>query len=135
MEPPEPLGYCGPDRSPTGQDNEDWLGSREPEMPAQTLSPLSGDIEMVIDELVERWDSLLSERRLLYGAAGDDVDVLGTKTASILLAMKEALVDARAALHQHYVDWDGEPEDAVPLQLARAKIDATLNQGVPGDVR
>jgi hypothetical protein len=47
--------------------------------------------------------------------------------------MKEALVEARAALHQHYVDWDGEPEDAVSLQLARAKIDATLNQGGGSD--
>lgn len=37
-----------------------------------------------------------------------------------------ALTEARAALHQHYVDWDGEPEDAVPLQLARAKCDAAI---------
>lgn len=40
--------------------------------------------------------------------------------------LREALTEARAALHQHYVDWDGEPEDAVPLQLARAKCDAAL---------
>ena len=38
----------------------------------------------------------------------------------------EALKEARAVLHQHYVDWDGDPEDAVPLQLARAKCDAVL---------
>ncbi|MBO9580344.1 MAG: hypothetical protein J7498_05585 [Sphingobium sp.] len=38
----------------------------------------------------------------------------------------EALAEAREALHQHYVDWDGEPEDAVPLQLARSKCDAAL---------
>lgn len=38
----------------------------------------------------------------------------------------EALKQAREVLHQHYVDWDGEPEDAVPLQLARAKCDAAI---------
>ena len=38
----------------------------------------------------------------------------------------EALEKARAALHQHYVDWDGEPEDAVPLQLARSECDQAL---------
>lgn len=37
-----------------------------------------------------------------------------------------AVEDARAALHNHYVDWDGEPEDAVPLQLARSRCDAVL---------
>jgi hypothetical protein len=111
---------------------------------------------MVIDELVERLqrkaqqaseisrtmaeDKSLRQsgnperRRDLYAwTKPEDTDE--AKAASLLLAMKEALVEARAALHQHYVDWDGEPEDAVPLQLARAKIDATLNQGVPGDVR
>lgn len=38
----------------------------------------------------------------------------------------EALKEARAALHQHYVDWDGEPEDAVPLQLARSRCDEAI---------
>lgn len=38
----------------------------------------------------------------------------------------ESLKEARAALHFHYVEWDGEPEDAVPLQLARAKCDAAI---------
>lgn len=38
----------------------------------------------------------------------------------------EVLGKARAALHQHYVDWDGEPEDAVPLQLARSECDRIL---------
>jgi len=38
----------------------------------------------------------------------------------------EAVQAARDALHFHYVEWDGEPEDAVPLQLARSKCDATL---------
>ena len=42
--------------------------------------------------------------------------------------LAEALREARAALHQHYVDWDGEPEDAVPLQLARAKCDQALRE-------
>ena len=38
----------------------------------------------------------------------------------------EALKEARTALHHHYVEWDGEPEDAVALQLARAKADAAI---------
>ena len=38
----------------------------------------------------------------------------------------EAVQAARDALHFHYVEWDGEPEDAVPLQLARSKCDAAL---------
>jgi hypothetical protein len=107
---------------------------------------------MVIDELVERFEAELKRQNVPYARLTDGppngvciynsgiidladlAHVAADYQASILLAMKEALVDARAALHQHYVDWDGEPEDAVPLQLARAKIDATLNQGVPGDV-
>jgi len=40
----------------------------------------------------------------------------------------KALREAREALHQHYVDWDGEPEDAVPLQLARAKCDDAITK-------
>lgn len=39
----------------------------------------------------------------------------------------EALISAREALHQHYVDWDGEPEDAVPLQEARDECDRVLD--------
>jgi uncharacterized Rossmann fold enzyme len=91
---------------------------------------------MKVDELVER----LRETAKVGRGAGSNkssreiADGLD-EAADALKAMKEALVEARAALHQHYVDWDGEPEDAVSLQLARAKIDATLNQGVPGDVR
>lgn len=38
----------------------------------------------------------------------------------------EALTEAREALHFHYVEWDGEPEDAVPLQLARSKCDEAI---------
>lgn len=38
-----------------------------------------------------------------------------------------ALIAAREALHQHYVDWDGEPEDALPLQEARAECDRVLD--------
>ena len=37
-----------------------------------------------------------------------------------------ALREAREALHFHYVEWDGEPEDAVPLQLARSRCDAAI---------
>ena len=45
---------------------------------------------------------------------------------SALPELIEALRDAREALHFHYVEWDGEPEDAVPLQLARSKCDSAL---------
>lgn len=38
----------------------------------------------------------------------------------------EALTEAREALHFHYVEWDGDPEDAVPLQLARSRCDAAI---------
>lgn len=47
-------------------------------------------------------------------------------------ALIEALTEARAALHQHYVDWDGEPEDAVPLQIARTKCDEALALATKG---
>lgn len=46
----------------------------------------------------------------------------------LLVQALEALREAREALHFHYVEWDGEPEDAVPLQLARSKCDAILAQ-------
>ena len=39
-----------------------------------------------------------------------------------------ALRGAREALHFHYVEWDGEPEDAVPLQFQRSRIDAILSE-------
>ncbi len=42
------------------------------------------------------------------------------------IGLLAALEAAREALHSHYVDWDGEPEDAVPLQEARANADAAL---------
>ncbi len=48
--------------------------------------------------------------------------------ADLLGKALEALREAREALHFHYVEWDGEPEDAVPLQLARSKCDAILSQ-------
>lgn len=49
--------------------------------------------------------------------------------ATLIAAAPEllaALREARKALHQHYVDWNGEPEDAVKLQLARTKCDAAI---------
>lgn len=47
----------------------------------------------------------------------------------------EALREARDALHQHYVDWDGEPEDAVPLQLARTKCESAIAKATAGETR
>lgn len=56
-------------------------------------------------------------------------DGMSEANADLLAAAPDllaALIEARDALHQHYVDWDGEPEDAVPLQIARAKCDAAI---------
>ena len=56
-------------------------------------------------------------------------DCVGEEEARLIAAAPDllaALIEARDALHQHYVDWDGEPEDAVPLQIARAKCDAAI---------
>ena len=58
---------------------------------------------------------------------GDPLPALANlKLAAAAPELLAALIEARAALHQHYVDWDGEPEDAVPLQLARSKCDAAI---------
>jgi len=49
-----------------------------------------------------------------------------TEAAELIEVFLEALQGARAALHEHFVAWDGEPEDAVLLQLARSKCDAAI---------
>lgn len=69
---------------------------------------------------------------------GDLLNALDERDAEIA-RLREALGKARAALHQHYSDWDGEPEDAVELQLARSACDAALSaqpseQALPNDV-
>ena len=59
------------------------------------------------------------------------LDVTGIDCADAHLiaaspTMLAALQEARAALHQHYVDWDGEPEDASSLLAAIAQCDAAI---------
>ncbi len=49
-----------------------------------------------------------------------------TEQASLVSTLVDALKEARAALHYHYLEWDGEPEDAIPLQQARAECDRAL---------
>lgn len=55
-------------------------------------------------------------------------DPVAAAEGDMLGKMVEALREAREALHHHYVEWDGEPEDAGPIQLARSKIDTLLAQ-------
>jgi hypothetical protein len=68
-------------------------------------------------------------------AAGYDgvAEWVAAKDAEIAAAVK-AVKSARNALHEHYTNWDGEPEDAVPLQNARSKCDTFLaRQALAGD--
>lgn len=73
---------------------------------------------------------MLSDEKLIAKVAFGDVGYARERANARLIAaapeLFEALAEAKAALHQHYVDWDGEPEDAVPLQLARDKAGAAL---------
>lgn len=65
-----------------------------------------------------------------------DVDGIDNADARLIAASPDllaALISARDALHQHYVDWDGEPEDAVPLQLARSKCEAAISRATGED--
>jgi len=71
------------------------------------------------DEYGDRLSNVSANARLITAAP----DLL-----ALAQRMREALADAREALHFHYTEWDGEPEDAVPLQLARSKCDATLTE-------
>jgi hypothetical protein len=78
---------------------------------------------MVIDELVERLQEFRCPTR---------VDVL--KAASLLLAMKEALERARPHVVNASLGVVPKESEACAMDDLRM-IDATLNQGVPGDVR
>lgn len=58
-----------------------------------------------------------------------ETDEVANANARLIAAapqLLEALIKARAALHQHYVDRGGEPEDAVALQLARTRCDTAI---------
>lgn len=89
------------------------------------------DKEIVIEQVTDGW------KRFRCEVDYDDCDpetadanaqliALAPTLATLVLEAREALREAREALHQHYVDWDGEPEDAAPLQIAREKCSATL---------
>ncbi|TCM21525.1 hypothetical protein EDF56_101189 [Novosphingobium sp. PhB165] len=54
------------------------------------------------------------------------IDCADARLIAAAPCLLSALETARAALHQHYIDWDGEREDAVPLQEARAACDAAI---------
>lgn len=66
----------------------------------------------------------------ILGQAADRIEALEADKARLMALLQlaiSALTEAREALHFHYVEWDGEPEDAVPLQLARAKCDQAIS--------
>lgn len=79
-------------------------------------------------------EHLISEWTAPYVTAVNAADA-STEPADALTEAREALKEAREALHFHYVEWDGEPEDAVPLQLARQKCDAALSRLNAGEVK
>jgi hypothetical protein len=109
---------------------------------------------MVIDELVERLRRKKFTRRTITGKrnvvlANPD----GPEAADALEAMKEALVEAKAVIEAerevsvdcNTILYKGNPdfgkvtdpdalEEIAKYDSVLAKIDATLNQGVPGDV-
>jgi hypothetical protein len=111
--------------------------------PPKTLSPLSGDIEMVIDELVAK---LRAEAGQLPRRHADD---LMDEAASLLLAMNEALeaicdewdnpdVVFAAQMPRLYKQAKILTGAASPMTTGEhhiGSIDATLNQGGPGDMR
>jgi hypothetical protein len=89
--------------------------------------PLSGDIEMVIDELVV---DLNAEPLPSY----TETKARMRKAVSLLLAMKESLERARP--HVVNASLGVVPKESEACAMADLRmIDATLNQGVPGDVR
>jgi hypothetical protein len=67
-------------------------------------------------------ESLILEAGTVANETGLAPRQLADQRAELLAAVKSA----RDALHQHYVDWEGEPEDAVQLQLARSNCDAAI---------
>lgn len=62
-------------------------------------------------------------------------DAGGIATQAKIDIARDALTTARQALHQHFVDWDGEPEDALLLQEARSECDLALAALQPGGER
>jgi hypothetical protein len=100
---------------------------------AQTAPAGGGDVQtlrVLLDNLViaQRLSRELREqatdqaRSYLYNTRATPPSADADK----LVIAREALEAARAALHDHYVNWDGEPEDAAPLQLARDECDQAL---------
>lgn len=62
----------------------------------------------------------------LYAARPVQSDLVEASPALLDLATA-SLIEARNALKQHWLDWDGEPEDGWALRLAWAKCDQTLS--------
>lgn len=100
--------------------SEDW--SVDYDGPSSTYMTICGDRPQPVCFAVEP------------SAYGNDEEI--EANARLIAAAPDllaALVEARDALHQHYVDWDGEPEDAAPLQVARAKCEAAISRATGED--
>jgi hypothetical protein len=105
--------------------------------------PAEGEVERVARAMVaaqfNEWDKLdggdhgywCSMARAAITALRTEQDARHKAALEDNAQLRAALREARDALHQHYVNWDGEPEDAFQLQLARAKCNAALKGDAP----
>lgn len=93
----------------------------------QIETPLHGDSgpSIIIARTAGNSDEALDNARLI--AAAPTLLAEAARWQAIAEGLAGAVTEARDALHFHYVEWDGEPEeDAVPLHLARAKCNRAL---------
>lgn len=92
----------------------------------ERMVPASDIVEFEVGDRDVRGFAAAKEDDSVYRYDVDGIDNADARLIAAAPDLLEALQEARDALHQHYVDWDGEPEDAVPLQLAIAKCDEAI---------
>jgi len=56
-----------------------------------------------------------------------DAEAVPVAAPALMDLATASLIEARNALKQHWIDWDGEPEDGWALRLAWAKCDQTIS--------